>query len=241
MENPAYKLHSLLKEAYEKSQTRFGSAANYKNVWCDVFGIELDDTSALLTSLNSMINLWASTKEYIQNNEMLNDETNIKFLDKIEKAISNMNFEGNMSHFETNMDNETLTALWYMAKNISLVYKFNNQIIDEDEIETLIAEIDSLTENIIDSSLPEEVRLLLLKNLNLIRESLFTYKISGRDGMLEAFDQTIGSVFRNHKILPTEDENVKGLFNIIDKLNSLLSTGLSFKELMAPIIGLLIK
>lgn len=241
MENPAHNLHLLLDSAYE--QSRRNTFANFKDIWSKVFDIDKDDTSSLLASISSLLDLFLKTKEIITNNPNLNSERNLKFLSKIEKALNNLNFEGDMKHFTSSIDRETLTALSYIAELMDTVLGLQNPQINEDEIKNLLIEIENLKESIIDSSLPEDIRQLLVKNLNLIKESLDNYKITGIEGMRVALEQSIGSIFMNNKSLSPliEDVNVKSTFNIIDRLNTLLSTGVAVKELIAPAFSLLLK
>ncbi|MFJ7888419.1 hypothetical protein ACIQYL_10045 [Lysinibacillus xylanilyticus] len=243
MENPAYKLHAILNDAYSRCSGVSGGNIKFKTTWSKVFEIDEQDTSALLNSINTLLNLVIKTKEFIQNNAILNDELNNKFIRNIEHSLSELNFEGNMISFKNYINSETLTALNYIAKHMDLIYKFENQNVNEEDVKNLIKEIDELIESITQSSLQEEVKLLLFKNLNTIRESLFTYNINGAEGIKTALEQTIGSLFINNKsiVQVSNDENVKGLFNIIDKLNSILSTGVAIKDLLGPVFSLLIK
>lgn len=98
-------------------------------------------------------------------------------------------------------------------------------------------------DNIINSTLPKDVISLLIKNLDLIPSSLTSYNISDTDGMKSALEQTIGSLFVNNEIitLVAQDKNIKGVFNIIDKMNTVLSTGVAIKDSLGPIMGLLLK
>ncbi|PGV57504.1 hypothetical protein COD94_25895 [Bacillus cereus] len=243
MENPAHKLYVLLDEAYNDCKDVTISNTSFKTTWSKVFGINPKDTSALMASMNSMLNLFLTTKEYIIQNDRLNNDRNIKFLTKIERALSSMNFEGNMEHFKKNIDSETLTALSFMSDHMSFIYDLHESKIDSEEISDLIKGIDNLVENITCSPLPEDVKSLLFKNLDSIRSSLISYKISGVDGMKTALEQTIGSLFINNEVITpvAQDENVKGIFNIIDKMNTLLSTGVAAKDLIGPLFGLLLK
>ncbi|MCU4979624.1 hypothetical protein OB987_18525 [Bacillus cereus] len=126
---------------------------------------------------------------------------------------------------------------------MNFVYSLNESTINSEEINSLIKDVDTLLENIINSDLPEDVAALLIKNLNSIRESLISYKVSGIEGMKTALEQTIGSLFINNEIITpvAQDENIKGVFNIIDKMNTVLSTGVAVKDLVGPIMGLLLK
>ncbi|MEM5623729.1 hypothetical protein AAHB56_30925 [Bacillus thuringiensis] len=190
-----------------------------------------------------MLNLFQTTKEYIKNNERLNTTKNLNFLRSIEKALYSINFDGNMSSFTQHLDKETLTALYYMGENMNFIYDLNETTIDSEEINSLVNEVNELIDNITTANLPEEVKTILFTNLNNIRTSLISYKVSGIEGMKTALEQTIGSLFMNNEVITpvAQDENVKGVFNIIDKMNTVLSTGVAVKDLVGPIMGLLLK
>ncbi|EDX70168.1 hypothetical protein BC059799_1144 [Bacillus cereus NVH0597-99] len=246
MENPASKLHTLLSEVYTecaRTSDFSGPYAPYKETWANVFGIDPDDRTALLASMNSTFQLFLTTKQSVLSHELLNNERNLKFLSNIENALSSMNFEGSMKKFETHMNSETLTALSFISDHMNFIYKFHESKLDSEEINKLINEIDNLVENITSSNLPEDVKTILFKNLDAIRHSLITYKFSGIEGMKDALGQTIGSMFVNNEVITpvAQDENVRGVFNIIDKMNTILSTGVSIKDLLGPIMGLLLK
>ncbi|PGE86636.1 hypothetical protein COF01_15400 [Bacillus pseudomycoides] len=242
MENPAYKLHNLLEKAYKECEA-YDSTPDFRSTWAKVFEINPDDTSALLTSVNSLLSLFLTTQEYIKNNDKLNNDRNLKFLKRIERSLSSLNIDGTMSTFKSYMNSETLTALSFISEHMSFVYDFHESVINAEEISNLVSEIDKLVENITLSDLPEDIKSLLFKNLHTIRSSLISYKISGIDGMKTALEQTIGSLFMNNEVITpvAQDDNVKGIFNIIDKVNSILSTGVAAKDLIGPIFSLLLK
>ncbi|PFM20870.1 hypothetical protein COJ41_17700 [Bacillus thuringiensis] len=243
MENPASKLYILLKEAYDDCKSTRAIDTSFSETWSKVFKIDMNDRSALLTSMNSMLNLFLTTQDYIKANEKLNNERNLNFLSKIELALSSMNFDGDMSTFKSNINSETLTALSFICDHMNFIYDLHENEINREEITNLIDDIDILITNITGSILEEDVKILLLKNLNAIRFSLASYKISGSEGMRIALEQTIGSLFLNNEvIIPiADDENIKNIFNIIDKINTLLSVGSTAKDLFAPLFNLLIK
>ncbi|MFB6589297.1 hypothetical protein ACFCVQ_27525 [Bacillus thuringiensis] len=242
MENPAFKLHSILDQVYKECNS-YNSPPNFEKTWGKILEVNSEDISNILTSLNSLFNLFNDTKQFIMNHEKLNIDENLVYLDKIQRAIFSLDFDGNMSGFMKNMDKETLMALFFIGKQVDLVYALNESNINREEISNLIQDVDILIENITNSALPKEVISLLIKNLDLIRSSLTSYKISGTDGMKNALEQTIGSLFVNNEIITpvAQDKNVKGVFNIIDKMNTVLSTRVAIKDLIATIMGLLLK
>ncbi|MGE7429068.1 hypothetical protein ACQKLM_13270 [Bacillus thuringiensis] len=246
MENPASKLHTLLSELYEACMTIdiFSDPyPSYKKIWAKVFGIDPNNKTDLLSSITSTFQLFSETKEVMLNHELLNNERNLIFLSNIESALSSMNFDDDMRHFKEHMNQETLTALSFISDHMNFIYKYQENEISVEEINDLINDVDTLVQNITSSSLPQDVKTILFKDLDAIRHSLITYKISGTEGMKDALGKTIGSMFVNNEIITpvAQDENVKGVFNIIDKMNTVLSTGVAIKDLLGPIMGLLLK
>ncbi|PGQ44350.1 MULTISPECIES: hypothetical protein [Bacillus cereus group] len=242
MENPALKLHSILNQVYTECSS-YHSPPKFEKTWGKIFELDPKDLSNILTSLNALFNLFHETKQYIVNHEKLNIDENLGYLNRIQRAIFSLDFEGSMSGFMSNMDKETLMALFFIGKQVDLVYALNESNINGEEISNLIQDVDMLTESIINSTLPKDVISLLIKNLDLIRSSLTSYKIFGTEGMKNALEQTIGSLFVNNEVITpvAQDENIKGVFNIIDKMNTVLSTGVAIKDLLGPIMGLLLK
>jgi hypothetical protein len=231
-ENPALRLHTLLELAYKHQRS-----ASFRDVWSKVFNVESSDTSALLLRFNDMLELYFSTRKYIFDTPRLNNDRNVAFIKQIGVSLSYINLNGNISQLKDSLNSETLTALYYLAENISLVHNLDENIFSDGQINELIEEVDALISNICVSDLSEGVKKILLKNLHIIRESLHSYFISGIDGVQTALEQSLGSlIINNQEIRPeVEDENVKNSFKMMSRLNEIISTANGVKEFIAPI------
>jgi hypothetical protein len=128
-ENPASRLHELLESA-----NKYHPGTPFRNVWSKVFDVEPTDTSSLLLRYNKLLELYFSTKEYILSNPRLNNDRNIGFIDKIGQAVAFIDINGTNVNFRNTLDSETLTALHYLAENISLVYDLEASVISPDQI-----------------------------------------------------------------------------------------------------------
>lgn len=251
MINPALNLHTLLDEAYNNSV----SSDEYQGTWMKVFNIvdkNYDDTFsflyeeekiALMDSISSMLGLYNETKSLVEKNPKLNSEKNQKHLSTIGKALYAIDFEGTMAHFHRTIDQETLTALSYIADTIGLVFDINEGSINSDEVDKLIAEVDDLISAIDESNLPNDAKFILVQNLHNIRKSLFECKFLGIDALIPALEQSLGSLYFNHQHLEpiSNEENFSRFFRVLERVNTLCSVGTAVKELALPFFGNLIK
>jgi hypothetical protein len=125
------------------------------------------------------------------------------------------------------------------ANSKLIAYSFTqNDVIDTEQLDQLVNDVDELIYSIGDSELPVDIKVILVKNLNKIRESLQFYRISGIEGVRVALEQSIGSVLMNHSeiLKEKEDENVRNVFGLFGKLNDFFSSINGAKDLLGPVI-----
>lgn len=230
-ENPAAKLYSLI----EKAQ-RLG-IENTRTVWANVLEVDRQNTSALLNKYSSLIDLYYSTNKLIQNNDRLNNERNMRYMNLIGYALGALDLQSDNRQFLDTLTSEVMTALYYISENISLAYNLPDSVAKEDEIKEILEDIEALISNITDSELPADVKQILVKNLFMMKESLHSYFITGIEGVRESLERTIGSVVMNNQVIAPEaaDENVKGFYKVMLRFNEIVSTINGAKELVAPL------
>jgi hypothetical protein len=230
-ENPAAKLYSLLENAQRKGNDQC------RTVWATVFDIDKSDTSALFSKYHSLLELYFSTKRLIKENDRLNNDRNNKYMNIIGQALGSFSLTNSNSQFSGLLTSEVMTALHYISENISLVYDLPDSVANEDEMKEILVDIETLISNITNSQLPPDVKQILVKNLFMIKESLHSYFITGIEGIRESLERTIGSVIMNNTVIAPEaaNENVKGFYQIMIKVNEIVSTINGAKELIAPL------
>ncbi|AYV67632.1 hypothetical protein C2I06_12560 [Niallia circulans] len=238
MKSPAYMLYEILKEVNQQPLTR---QSKYRDTWGSVLDIDKDDTIGLLTSISIIIDNLAKTKVFMENNDY--DEEDYKFIEKIERALGYVDTDGNMERFVNNIDSETVSVLKYIARDMNKDERFNYPEANLEEVKSLIIEVDNLMDSIVSSNLPKDIQSLLFRNLTSIREALSSYKVGGIQSIRDALERTLGSLMINHeKISSIANETpMKKTYSLLDKLNAIVSTGVGMKELLAPVMQLLIK
>jgi hypothetical protein len=236
-ENPALRLHFLLEQTYFKNVNNPNES--FRSAWAKTFNIDERNTAGFLEQFGNLFNLYMETRKCILDNDRLNNQKNSEYLARIGRSVSLINLEGTMAQFVNSINPEILTALYYMSESLSFAYSFTqNDVIDTEQLDQLVNDVDELIYNIGDSGLPVDVKVILVKNLNKIRESLQFYRISGIEGVRVALEQSIGSVLMNHSeiLKENEDENVRNVFGLFGKLNDFFSSINGAKDLLGPVI-----
>jgi hypothetical protein len=231
-ENPAKKLYSIL-----VTVNKIPPNVPFLDAWATVFEIDTSNTAKILQKYGSLLELYSLTKSVIENHDRLNNDRNNSYINHIGAGLMSIHTTGSISNVINSLNGEVMTALYYLSENISLIYDVNAEIISDNQVTEIIKDVDELIANIFASELPVEVKKLLVKNLNIIRESLQDYFISGIDGVRAALEQSLGSLIMNNQLITpeVENENVKGVFKIMTRLNEFFSTVNGAKELIAPI------
>lgn len=235
MDNPASRLYSIIEKAYNTLPT-FGEKS-YKALWAEVFNIDEKDLISLMNNIIGMINLYSETLKLIEQNERLNSEKNLVFMKQIEKAILTVDMEGSTHNFSNNINRETVTALYYIAENLSFVYDLNEVKVDNEKVDEILDEINDLIQSMAESLLPKDVQDILIKNLILIKEALYRYRFLGEAELRKALEQTIGSIAINKSIIDeNQDNNIYPRFgDVIGKTSSLITIGTAIKDYLLPL------
>ncbi|MGD6873409.1 hypothetical protein ACQCU1_14625 [Sutcliffiella horikoshii] len=238
-ENPAYRLHEIMKEVYTITSPN-NVTISYRDLWAKVFNFDPTNNDALLDATHSLLKLYLEVKDRIINNEMLNDEMNLRHLKKLEVIVMRYNLETNFN--KAHLSTDTMTALHYINKSFALVYGVEQTAISKETQSELLEEVRSLIDNIATSELPVDIKEILIRNMSNIQESLVLYKVSGAEGMRQALESTIGSIMLNRKQIESTKENpdVKSFLAFIGKTITIIESVNSIKELASPIISVLL-
>lgn len=231
--NPAGRLHDLLSAARHQNPRE-----NARKAWAAVFGIEPDDTGTLLKMLADLIDLAHETKVSIQRLDDVNHQLHLKPFKKIEALLSQLNLEASWESSMNYLDEPTLYGLQFSADRLSRASGFTQ--IGNDDILSLRKQIEELVNSVVDSSLPQELKLLLLRNLEAIRHALLAYRVRGIEGLQEEVERSVGSILLHRsdivasKDKPEEQKVWQSFFKVIEQLNKLVSLARNTKELAAP-------
>jgi hypothetical protein len=117
--------------------------------------------------------------------------------------------------------------------------------ISNDELADIRNKIDELVNSITDSTLPQEVKLLLLRNLEALRYTLVAYRVRGIEGLQEEIERSVGFVLLHQTQINASGEKPENrhiwesFIKMIERFNKLLSFARNSKELTAPALQLI--
>lgn len=237
----AGRLLDILKEAR-------GKPANNKvrRVWAEIFGLEENDTSTILRMIADLIQLTYKTKSQIQSLEDIDHSLYLKPFIKIEKMLSQINLEAQWQSWQQQIDEPTIYGLQFCSDKLNREERIT--AIKHTEIDKIKKSLTNLSDSISNSELESSLKLLLLRNLESLRQSLIAYKIKGIDGIATEIELNLGSLVLNKEkiVNAAKDDESKGFFkkylNFLGGVNKTISTAKNLDELtgnnMSKLIGI---
>lgn len=229
-DNSAGRLYNIFSEAMTKHQ-------NWKarQVWGEIFDVDPDETGVILSKVANMINVIEETKNHFASIEGINNDIYIEPFDTLQKALSTVNFETNWSTFRNQISGSTLTALKFCADYLK--GSSTEQVIEQEELNNLREEVETILHQVIDSDLPKELRFIIIDNLEGIRKAILDYQLLGAEGLKRELKYNIGSFYLHSKEFEKEKDNgkIKKYFSLVMHLFNIVKFAYNNKNLLAPI------
>ena len=159
----------------------------------------------------------------------------------------------------------SLSAPWYETKNklasddvVSLRYlshefeqesKRNTKLVDQDEMKSLLAEVDELYNAVEASGMPEDVKTFILEQLAAIKHAIRVYPYQGYESLQLALYRSIGATLlfsgRLDQVAPQYPEEVsrwkvvmKHLSTVITKASEVATIAEPLKPHIARLLGI---
>lgn len=227
---PAGRLIDILSEAKKKP-------ANIKvrKVWADVFDIEENDTGTILRMLADLIQLTFKTKSQIKNVDNIDHDLYLKPFIKIEVMLSQINLDAPWQSWQQQIDEPTIYGLQFCSDRLNREANFTS--LKSSEIDQIKKTLEELTDRVSNSKLETPLKLLLVRNLESLRQALIAYKIKGIDGIETELELNLGSLILNKdKIKDSADIQepksfIQKYFNFLDGINKTVSTAKKVDQL----------
>ncbi|MBB1326599.1 hypothetical protein H5089_13960 [Pseudoalteromonas sp. SR45-1] len=227
---PAGRLFDILQEARSKPEQH-----KVRKVWAEVFGLQENDTGTILRMIADLIQLIYKTKSQI---EALDDVDHLLYLkpfQKIERMFSNINLEAPWQGCKNQIDEPTIYGLQFCSDKLNRSTKIT--ALKDMELEQIKKSLTELSDMITGSSLEPSLQLLLLRNIESLRQALIAYKIKGIDGIETELELNLGSLVLNKEKIKAsvEKDNSSGVFKkylkLLEGLNRTVSTAKKVDQL----------
>ena len=227
--NPAGRLHSILSDALRKNEKD-----PTRKVWANVFGIEESNETEIIRSLLSLQELVEEVHALIQNNSQLNSELFLKSFPNLRRAVSAQNLTNPWATYKVGLNPETMTRLEFCAEVLSGEYgEFPITSDEVEELKTLLGAMIEFTEK---SSMPDELKVFVLIQLEELRRGVFDFKIHGARGLRTALEAVVGTtITQNPKyqdIKANDPDVLSRLGHLLDRIDGVMSKALKIKKVL---------
>ncbi|VAV85283.1 hypothetical protein MNBD_DELTA01-1199 [hydrothermal vent metagenome] len=225
--NPAGRLHHILSNALSQPDN-----LTLEEVWFKVFEIENGPLSEIFPYIHKTNNTLNELKATLNKVDDKNYALFTKHLHRVDQFINTNNFSTIWGSIRSKLTEATLDSLAFCSAELSKMPDCES-CIEEQELADLLKEVDELICTIVSASLNESLKLLLIKQLNQIRQAILEYKIVGIDSLSNAYASNLGTItINNSSFLNNKDtEEVQSYIRVLSKIDIFLSVALNIKAL----------
>lgn len=186
-DNPAARLLSLIKQGQQKNATE-----NCRAVWKEL--LEVDNNNSLLMSrLGKAMELPELIIKALVDGYPQQGNTWAHWESQVNAAFMSQNLNDQWATFRNLIDQHTVTYL-QLASDL-LQARSNTKLIADDALLVTREQLDAVYKEVLESSLPDEVKKYLIRNLRKLILSIDEYKLTGALPLLDAIETTIGHAY----------------------------------------------
>jgi hypothetical protein len=190
--------------------------------------IKDNDGCSIFRQISMILDLVEESKRMIKSIDHLDQDRYLKPLLTIESRFKSVNLHSSWNDFKQSFDPVTMTQLEYCSDVASK--ESNESLIESEKIDDLLKDINLLQEKLMEANIGSELTLIIFEQINNIRISLVNYKIFGVNGLKRSLESGIGAVILNREEIKIKsdkknDDQFKSFFDILSKLNTLVSLG----------------
>lgn len=223
-DNPAGRLYEILAKAKNQPpdnalKTVLTAALNASN---DV------DFYKRLVHLKELVN---EVKETVQNMENINKELYLSHYPQIEQLTQTSNLDIPWKNVIHLLGEPALINVAHIAE--ILPYNCRENLIEENVLNELIFEIEEVIKKVNDSSLIIELKRLIIDQLYIILNSIYSYKIRGVKGLRNALTTSLGEFIINYKLFKDAEntDEVKSFKSILFKTHSIVTSAFTYYQI----------
>ena len=112
-------------------------------------------------------------------------------------------------------------------------------LVESKVLSELQADIESISEKILQSNLPNDLREFFVDSLQRIRTAILEYRLRGPQAVRSVVDSTFGAAFRHREEIDAERDNpvVRGFFAVFKKAEDMIAVAFKAKQLTAPLVS----
>ncbi|BCZ49301.1 hypothetical protein psyc5s11_53680 [Clostridium gelidum] len=206
-------------------QLKSDVSENAEKVFLKVFSLDENNKIGIFTNYTELLKMCTLGISQIEQLQSKNLHKYQLTLNQTMNGLTKINFNtsSGMRDFSNHFDEKLMISLEYCADFLS--EHSNEEDIEDEKIQELIEEINVLIEEVLVCNFNDELKKILIYQLNNVRESLFKYKLYGAEGVVNNISTALGTLILNREKANDEESKItiKKIFEIIGKINTVMS------------------
>ncbi|WP_252246718.1 hypothetical protein [Clostridium sp. ZBS4] len=230
--NPADRLYEILNDAKRNCDSN-----NFiKSVWASTFDIDRNDEEKIFLSVVKVIEQIETVKKVADKMQSSIKVEFIKEITELEREIMNLKLDEQSISLKRAISEKRLMSLKAIIMGLDICNQYSN--IEEETIFEFREKILQLISEINDLSINDDLKNVVIDNLNQVDLMIDNYKLYGIDGIKSAVENGVGSIILNKELSEETSRNVKLKETLITVLNLLgnINTVVTFTKNVVPIV-----
>ena len=242
LDNPAGRLHSILKSARET----ITATPNHNGVggWAETFGLSLGTKEQELEVFHRIFEVGRLVDELEERIELIEEaEDREAFLSPIArfKAIAPLAEarNANFSSLLAPITQGDMIVLEFCSRHL---HRFQPEAVaDREALEELTHEVDELFNLVSSLELERDFKIFLLSQIERVRRGIQEYRIGGIERLRETLGEVLGAAMVNQDIVTSnkESEELKRFIQIADKLIAIVEFSSKTTKLISSVSAFL--
>lgn len=237
--NPAKRLYDIL-DATIAAQSRLDSVEPSGRVWARLFN--MGPKEDFFDALGRIFSIIDSYEQFVKRSGTMTIEKKTMHLNQLREV--KMAFfkarSSSWSELSIGFHGSLMTSMQWAAEDMK--HYWNEEVVSKEALGNLQSEVEKLVNRVIQTNLNDQLKQMLLDDLEAIRQAILEYRIHGADGLRQALARSEDSLLRNYEDLKRASESVETrsvineFLNILKNVDYLVSVGLKIKRLAGPVI-----
>lgn len=235
-DNAAVRLLSILKRA--QSVSNMSNQARF--CWAQVFDIVDANTNQLtpeqevelVSRLVQLRTLIGDVEKGLRMIKGINLERYLRPFPRVLNAVKLTELQQQFSSYISPLTEGDFVVLEFCAEKLSEHHV--EGVVEEDVLAEMLRDVNDLYENILSSSLNDELKTLILDQLEIIRRAVHEYRIRGIARLCEALPTLVGTYILNKELIEgsAETEEVGKFKNTLGKFASTVAFASNMTKLI---------
>lgn len=219
--NPTQRLYDLLEKTKEFAKVKNNQYQVIREVWASVFGVDSTDTIAIFYNLTLLSQSLDWTKAELDKVSLRRKEIYTRNLSRVHNALNLGNLDTTWNTVENLLNDETMADLLHCADR--LAESSSETELNEEELDNLNGELDSLTKLFHESDLDSDLRIAILDLLETSRQMLAEYRIRGSEVLKNIIELSLGKLMTKRTELSeaSKDTKINKLFSWLKKVDGI--------------------